>query len=254
MRDYYIARRIMQTHTKELTFDCDSIICILQALREAMVSCEEGVIHYTYAFFRTAPEIGEEERARYCNKILDFYRIEDGHKTKFWHNHHREEFMNYGLKIILTLGLPLAHFEIEFIQDCLKKAPKEDGGKLFDTLLMGTLFHMENDLDNYLNILLGLREKEAIACAFSTMPAYELFNEIIDLPFDLIKYHKEMVVKEPKSAEQIQKVAELFMLMFRIAREGRENELKDYFEMLPTHEAIKKEMLARLITATREGE
>lgn len=253
MRDYYIARRIMQTHAKETAFDCDSIINFIQKLRKAKVSCEEGVIHYTYAFFRTAPEIGEKDRAKYCNQILDFYRIEDGHKTQYWHNHHREDFMNYGLKIIFTLGLPFTDFEIEYIQDCLKKTPEEDGGKIFDTLLLGTKLNMENDLDKYLDILFGLREKEAIASAFETMTAH-IFNESVDLPFDLISYHKEMIVKEPKGAEQIQKVAELFMLMFRVTLEGRENELEDYFEILPTHEAVKGEMLAWLSATTKEGE
>lgn len=253
MRDYYIARRIMQTHVNDTGFDCDSIISLLQKLRKEKVSCEEGVIHYTYVFFRTAPEIKEEDRKRYCSQILGFYRIEDRHETHYWHNRHREEFMNYGLKVIFTSGLPFADFETEYIQDCLRKAPEEDGGKIFDTLLLGTTLNMENDIDKYLDILFGLRDKEAIISAFQTMHAHT-FDESVDLPFDLIEHHKKTFGKDPKRAAQIQKVAELFMIMFRIALQGREHELEDYFEALPTHEAIKEEMFARLIAATSEGE
>ena len=253
MRDYYIARRIMQTHTKEQAFDCDSIISFIQALRKAKVSCEEGVIHYTYAFFRTAPEIGEEDRKKYCNQILDFYRIEDGHETQYWHRHHREDFMNYGLKVIFTLGLPLTNFETEFTQDCLRKAPEEDGGKIFDTLLLGTMLDMENDLDKYLDILFGLRDKEAIISAFQTMHAHT-FDESVDLPLDLIKHHKEVLVKEPRHAEQIQQVAELYMLMFRLNDKERQRQMESYFSKLPNHKAVKEKMLERLIAATSEGE
>lgn len=253
MRDYCIARRIMQIHAKETAFDCDSIISFMQKLRGAKVSCEEGVIHYTYAFFRTAPEISEEDRTRYCNQILDFYRIEDGHKTQYWHNHHREEFMNYGLKIIFTLGLPFTDIEVEYIQDCLKKAPNEDGGKIFDAMLLGTIFNMKNDLDDYLDILFGLQEKSDIINAFETMPAHA-FNESVNLPLGLIKYHKEMEIKNPKGAAQIQKIAELFMIMFRVTSQEQEGKLEEYFETLPSHKAVKREMLTRLIVATKERE
>ncbi len=253
MRDYYIARRIIQAHTKEQAFDCDSIISFIQTLREAKVSCEEGVIHYIYAFFRTAPEIGEEDRKRYCNQILDFYRIEDGHKTQYGHNHHREDFMNYGLKVIFTLGLPLTDFETEFTQDCLRKAPKEDGGKIFDTLLLGTMLDMENDLDKYLDTLFGLRDKKAIISAFQTIHAHT-FDDSIDLPFDLIKHHKEIFLKDPRHAEQIQQVAELFMLMFRLNDDEKQRQMEYYFSTLPNYEAVKKIMLERLIASTSEGE
>lgn len=253
MRDYYIARRIMQTHANDTGFNCDSIIGLLKKLRKAKVSCEEGVIHYTYAFFRTAPEIGEEDRKKYCNQILDFYRIEDGHETQYWHNHHREDFMNYGLKVIFTSGLPLADFETDYIQDCLRKAPIEDGGKIFDTLLLGTMLNMENDLDKYLDILFGLRDRKAIISAFQTMPAHA-FDESVDLPLDLIKHHKELLVRERKHAEQIQQVAELFMLMSRSNGDEKQRQMESYFSKLPNHKAVKEKMLERLIVATSEGE
>lgn len=253
MRDYYIARRIMQTHVNDTIFNFDSIISLLQKLRKEKVSCEEGVIHYTYAFFRTAPEIKEEDRKLYCNQILDFYRIEDGHETHYLHKRHREDFINYGLSVIFTLGLPLADFETDYIRDCLRKAPREDGGKIFDTLLLGTMLNMENDLDKYLDILFGLRDKEAIINAFQTMHAHT-FDESLDLPLDLIKHHKEKVVKEPRRAYQIQQVAELYMLMFRLNDREQQRKMEYYFSMLPNHEAIKGEVLARLIAATGEGE
>lgn len=253
IRDYYIARRIMQTHANDTSFNCDSIISLLQKLRKEKVSCEEGVIHYTYVFFRTAPEIKEEDRKRYCSQILDFYKVEEGHETDYWHKRHREDFMNYGLKMIFTSGLPLADFETDYIRDCLRITPREDGGKIFDTLLMGTMLNMENGLDKYLDILFGLQDKEAIIGAFQTMHAHAI-DESVDLPFDLIKHHKEMLEKGSRHAEQIQQVAELYMLMFRLNDEEQQRKLEYYFSTLPNHKAVKKKMLARLIAATCEGE
>ena len=150
--------------------------------------------------------------------------------------------MNYGLKVIFTLGLPLTDFETEFTQDCLRKAPEEDGGKIFDTLLLGTMLDMENDLDKYLDILFGLRDKEAIISAFQTMHAHT-FDESVDL-----------LVKELRHAEQIQQVAELYMLMFRLNDKERQRQMESYFSKLPNHKAVKEKMLERLIAATSEGE
>lgn len=248
IRDYYIARRIMQASAKQDSFDCDSIIRSVQIIRESKASCEEGVIQYTYDFFRTASEIDDEDRIRYCNQILDFYRIEDRHRTQYWHSHHREEFINYGLKIIFSSGLPLTDNEIEYIQDCLIKAPHEDGGKLFDTMLSGTMVGLENNLDKYLNILLGLHEINAIGKALGVMPVHT-FDGVVNLPFDLIKCHKKMSDKDSGRSSQIQKIAELYMLMFRPAKDERDYVFREYFIDLPGHENVKEEMQHRLITA-----
>ena len=69
---------------------------------------------------------------------------------------------NLGLRIILTSGLELTDFEITYIQDCLRKDPYEDGGMFFDTMLDGTLYGGIYNLDIYLGILFGLKNKDAI--------------------------------------------------------------------------------------------
>ena len=80
------------------------------------------------------------------------------------------------------------------------------------------------------------------------------FDESVDLPLDLIKHHKEVLVKEPRHAEQIQQVAELYMLMFRLNDKERQRQMESYFSKLPNHKAVKEKMLERLIAATSEGE
>ena len=50
--------------------------------------------------------------------------------------------------------------------------PKEDGGKLFDTLFYGTLTGMENDLEEYLDILFGFDNIEDILEVFKQMVCY----------------------------------------------------------------------------------
>ena len=248
IRDYYLARRIMQAHTDENTIDGDAILNQIQVIRDAKASCEEGVIHYTYVFFRTASGLGDDIRKNYCERILDFYRIKEGDRDYFFHRHHREEFMNYGMKIIFTSGLPLIDYEIEYVQDCLRKLPNEDGGKLFDTALTGTQVGLSTDLNLYFDILFGLNDKEVIKRAYSAMVAHAELAEI-DLPFDLIPAHRNIASKHPDRALQIQKAAELFMIMFRVDDAERGFELQDYFDNLSNHEEIQNEMRLRLLQA-----
>lgn len=245
IRDYYLARRIMQVHTDDNSIDGNAILNQIQEIREAKASCEEGVIHYTYVFFRTANGIEPDVRKRYCKKILEMYQIKDDYRGFYYHRHRREEFMNYGMKIIFTSGLPLTDYEIQYVQDCLHKAPNEDGGKLFDTALIGTQVGLSTDLNLYFDILFGLKDKDAIIKTYQAMTARaELAG--IDLPFDLIPAHRNIVNQYPDRALQIQKAAELFMIMFRVDNPEREYELQDYFCELSNHEEVKKEMLLRL--------
>lgn len=248
IRDYYLARRIMQAHTDANTIDGGAILNQIREIRDAKASCEEGVIHYTYVFFRTATGLDNDVRKNYCERILDFYRINEGYRGYYYHRHRREEFMNYGMKIIFTSGLPLTDYEIEYVQDCLRKAPNEDGGKLFDTALTGTQVGLSTDLNLYFDILFGLKDKEVIIRVYRAMVAHaELAG--IDLPFDLIPAHRNIVSKHPDRALQIQKAAELFMIMFRVDDAEREFELQDYFGNLSNHEEIKNEMRLRLLQA-----
>ena len=54
----------------------EAVLEKLKQLRAAGASCEEGVIHYCYMFFRTdevVEKLGQTETM--CNSILDLYRI-----------------------------------------------------------------------------------------------------------------------------------------------------------------------------------
>ena len=93
-------------------------------------------------FFRTdevVDKLGQTETI--CKSILDYIVYQKVEERKsYWHMHHREEFQNLGLRIILTSGIELSDFEISYIQDCLRTDPYEDGGILFDTMLDGTVY------------------------------------------------------------------------------------------------------------------
>ena len=80
------------------------------------------------------------------------------------------------------------------------------------------------------------------------MPAHT-FDGVVDLPFDLIKCHKKMSDKDSGGSSQIQKIAELYMLLFRPAKDERDFDYRDYFIDLPGHENVKEEMHRRLTTA-----
>ena len=250
IRDYYLARRIMQTHT-EAGIDGDAIIRQIHAIRDAKASSEEGIIHYTYVFFRTTSDLDEDSREKYCKQILDFYRIKEGYRSAYYHRHRREQFMNYGLKILFTMGLPLTGYEIEYIQDCLRKAPNEDGGKIFDVALEGTRVGLEMDLDFYFDILFGLKDKDAVFHAYKAMAVNaELAG--VHLPYDLIPLHKYLFDNYPERAEQVQKAAELFMIMFRVNDPEREYELQDYFDEISNHTKVQNDMRSRLLQAIGE--
>lgn len=164
MRDYCLARQILLNNISAYNVDGESVIEKLKQLKATGASCTEGVIHYCYVFFKTdelVSKLGQTEKM--CNSILDLYRIpEGGERKSYWSMRYREEFQNLGLRIILTSGLELTDFEITYIQDCLRKDPYEDGGMFFDTMLDGTLYGGIYNLDIYLGILFGLKNKDAM--------------------------------------------------------------------------------------------
>lgn len=247
MRDYYLARRILLKNIAAGCVDGDAILVKLKEFKEAGVSCAEGIIYYTYVFFRTDSTVVESgETEKLCNAILDIYRIPEGRGTQsYWHAHHREEFQNLGLRIILTSGLPMTDFEISYIQDCLGKDPYEDGGVFFDTMLGGTLHDGIYDLDTYLDILLGMKDKDAILNAFNKIIARNSIDNIF-LPTNLVKYHKNLVDSVPARALQIQKVAVLFLCCFKLKEIDMQDQLIEYFYNLPSHDNVQQEMMARM--------
>ena len=254
LRDYYIARRIMQSNIDEQEIHGDSIISKIKSkiksIREIKAPCEEGIVFYTYIFFKTSSELQTLTKRKYCMMILDFYRVDNDRSRQYQRINHRQDFLNYGLKILFTTGLPLDDFEVEYIQNCLRWCPQEDGGKIFDFMLLGTRIGLPNNLDKYLEILFGLHDKDDICRAFQETISTN-FDDF-DLPADLVKYHRELATKYPDRAIQIQKIAELFFLFFQLQDENLRRELEDYFFSLPDHETVKKEILAQLKSAVLE--
>lgn len=245
MRDYYIARRILLRNISVDNVNGEVVLDKLRQLRATGASCEEGVIHYCYMFFRTdevVEKIGQTETM--CNSILDLYRIPEGRERKsYWHMHHREEFQNLGLRIILSSGIELSDFEISYIQDCLRKDPYEDGGMLFDTMLDGTLYGGIYNLDIYLDILFGLKNKDEIINAFHKINARNNMDNRF-IPEDFIQYYIRLEDLENKL--QIQRVAELFLLCFKLHDANVQEELEDFFYNLETHDKVLNEMIFRM--------
>ena len=245
MRDYYIARRILLRNISADNVNGEVVLEKLRQLRATGASCEEGVIHYCYMFFRTdevVEKLGQTETM--CNSILDLYRIPEGRERKsYWHMHHREEFQNLGLRIILTSGIELSNFEISYIQDCLRKDPYEDGGILFDTMLDGTLYGGIYNLDIYLDILFGLKNKDEILNAFHKINARNNMDNRF-IPEDFIQYYIRLEDSENKL--QIQRVAELFLLCFKLHDADAQEELEDFFYNLATHDKVQNEMIFRM--------
>ena len=60
------------------------------------------------------------------------------------------------------------------------------------------------------------------------------------IPEDFIKYYNELSDSERKL--QIQKIAELFLLCFKLHDKDKQEELEDFFYNLPTHDKVQNDM------------
>lgn len=245
MRDYYIARRILLRNISEDNVNGKAVLDKLKQLRATGASCEEGVIHYCYMFFRTDEVVKKlNQTKKMCNSILDLYRLpECGERKSYWHMHHREEFQNLGLRIILTSGIELSDFEISYIQDCLRKDPYEDGGIFFDTMLDGTLYGGIYNLDIYLEILFGLKNKDAIFNALHKINARNSRDDRF-IPEDFIQYY--IALEDLENKLQIQKIAELYLLCFKLNDVEVQEKLEDFFYNLSTHDKVQSEMIFKM--------
>ncbi len=245
MRDYYIARRILLRNISTDNVNGEAVLGKLKKLRAIGASCEEGVIHYCYMFFRTDEVVKKlDQTEKMCNSILDLYRPpEDGERKSYWHMHHREEFQNLGLRIILTSGIELSDFEISYIKDCLRKNPYEDGGIFFDTMLDGTLYGGIYNLDIYLEILFGLKNKDAILNTFHKIDARNSRDDRF-IPENFIQYY--IALENSENKLQIQKIAELYLLCFELYDVEVQEKLEDFFYNLPTHDKVQSEMIFKM--------
>ena len=251
LRDYYVAKRIMQIHSTETTIDGDGVINKLQSLRNEKATCEEGVMNYSYIFFRTYESIAQDERDYYCKRILDFYRLPDGYRFSYYKRHNRRDMVNYGLKIVLTSGLPLNEYEKNFIVDCLQRCPEEDGHNIFIYACNGTLTGAVFDLNTYIDLLFRMNNLKQLCEALITMVSDGL--DVYNFPFDLVRNHHSIIEKYPERALQIQKVAEMFMLLFKINAEEKDYEFRDYFNSLPGHNEVRERMKHRIINLQKGG-
>lgn len=252
LRDYCIARHIMQSHAKAASVDGEEIIRILHTLRNNQVSCEEGIMHYSYVFFKTDKSFSREACDGYCRKILDFYRLPEGYQYSYFKRRNRSAFANYGLKIILMTGQPLTEFEKEFILDYLCRCPEEDGNQIFVNALYGTLDGMVFDLAIYLELLFTLENVNEIYNVVKTMVSDNLDSEN-DLPYELAYWHKQTIEKCPDKALQIQEVAEVYLLMSKNDITAKKYEMEDYFFLLPGHEEILKKIRIQLKNVKQRG-
>lgn len=245
MRDYYIARQILLTNISTDNVNGEAVLDKLKQLRATGASCEEGVIHYCYMFFRTDVVVKKlNQTEKMCNSILDLYRLpECGERKSYWHMHHREEFQNLGLRTILTSGIELSDFEIFYIQDCLRKDPYEDGGIFFDTMLDGTLYGGIYNLDIYLEILFGLKNKDAIFNAFHMIGARNSRDDCY-IPKDFIQYY--IALEDSENKLQIQKIAELYLLCSELYDVEIQKKLEDFFYNLSTHDKVQSEMIFKM--------
>lgn len=245
LRDYYVARRILLKNISEETVNCQAVLEKLKQLRAIGASCEEGVIHYCYIFFRTDEVVNKlNQTEKMCNAILDLYRLsESTGKKSYSHVRHREEFQNLGLRIILTSGIELSDFEIAYIQDCLRKKPYEDGGIFFDTMLDGTLYGGIYNLNIYLRILFGLKNRDAILKVLREISVRNGRDNRF-FPEDLVKHYVALDNLENKS--QIQQIAELYLLCFRFDDTEAQEKLEGFFYNLPTHDVVQREMIFKM--------
>ena len=249
VRDYYLARRIaLNNISNNNSVDGDSIITILEDLKNREASCVEGIIHYTYVFFRTDSGIKKNGNSQeLCKRILNIHQINGEEQRYYWNRNHRKEFINLGMRIILTSGLPIMKFEEQYICDCLYKDPQEDAGAFFEVMLKGTLFNSTPDLDMYFNIIFNLRNIDKITAVLNEIIA-EYMEDGFKADHFLI-YHKRLIDEGSDKAEQIQKLAELFLICFKLNDRDMQNKLHNYFYNLPTHNKAKEEMIERMSEA-----
>lgn len=92
-------------------------------------------------------------------------------------------------------------------------------------MLDGTLYGGIYNLDIYLGILFGLKNKDAILNTFHTISARNNMDDRF-IPEDFIKYYNELSDSERKL--QIQKIAELFLLCFKLHDKDKQEELEDF--------------------------
>ena len=245
IRDYYLSRRIILNNTVEGKIAIDPIISEVIKLNNDHSVCAEGITNYIYTFLRTDASIAKANNTKpLCNRILNLYRtIENSNKEQHSFRERRDEFSNLGLRIVMTSGIELADFEIEYIQHCLIISSREDVARLFNAFFEGTLYGGVYNINTFLYILFGIRDLKVISSVISDA-FFNPYNSMVS-PIDLIKCHYDNDNTEKK--QQIQMVAELFLLFYKMGDKEKQKKLEDYFYNLENHMEIMQSLKERLV-------
>ena len=248
LRDYYLARRLIQNNSFENTVFGNKIISKIEQLEKSRVSCAEGIAHYSYIFFRC--EIGKSDcTEEYCKKILNLYH-NHVEPVSLAYSHENMELRNLGLRIILTSGLTIESFEVSYIVKCLETRPYEDGNAIYKHMLMGTLTAAEQNLTLYLKILFSLHSIKSIGQALDAIEN-DSKNTVGE---ELALYHKENAVNRPQLAMQLQAMAQLYLMFFKLRNPERQYKLENYFSRLPNYALIREQLKSQIIKIKKKEE
>lgn len=250
LRDYILAREILISNSDANgVVESKAVIRQILKLQTSGSSAFEGTLHYSYVFFRDS----ENSCKELCSSLLDLVRIpDDRNPHSYFGMQHRVVFQNLGLRIILTSGLKLTDFEKDYIRDCLTKDPYEDGGIVFDVMLKGTIYGGVYDLDTYLDILFGIHDTNRMLAAFKTMNVRNSLDRYY-LPKNLKDIHKKLSKKNNFAALQVQQIAELFLIYFKLTDPNEQYLFEQYFCNLPNHKNVCRKMLDRIKESSRRG-
>lgn len=254
MRDYVLAREIVLANTdSEGRINLKSILNNIFYLKERGSSPLEGVIHYTYVLFRTEKNWADLRSSNELRtKLLNLVKFPGDRRKNdlYCGRRHRVEFKNLGLRIILTSGLSIEEVEKDYIRTCLINDPCEDGGIVFDAMLKGTMVGGVYNLDTYLDIIFGIHDKECMIKALMAIKVRKFYYDYY-MPDNIENIHRSLYLNDSASAEQIQRVAELFLLCFNIEDTDEHYSLKNYFDNLPNHQEIHNQMIEKIKVALR---
>ncbi|MEE3461717.1 MAG: hypothetical protein VZR00_07525 [Lachnospiraceae bacterium] len=242
LRDYSLARCLAKKYTVKGLVDEDAVISELQKLEISGAPSAEGVIHYMYVYLRDMMDKTPNDYNNACRRILKLYTITDiNQKAHYYGIRESSAIQNQGVKIILTSGFNINSVEVDFLRDCLIKNAWEDGGAIFAACLRGSIYHSNVTLNQYIDIVTGIRDGNAISRVLRAAMTFDM-----DMPIGLIKIHKYHA-DDSVAALQIQKIAELFLLAFTFKDEEIQNQLEGYFYRLPNHKNIQIDLKNQLI-------
>ena len=248
LRDYVLAREVLLSNSDDGgNINIEAVMKQIQHLKEIGSSSLEGIIHYTYVFFCCGQESEE-----LCSQLLNLIgSTEQKSSYSYYERRSRNEFQDLGLRIILTTGMELKEFEKNYIRVCMIKNPSGDGGIVFDMMLKGTINGSIYNLDTYLEILFGIHNVDSFSAVSKTISVRNYIDEY--LPERIEDIHREIYKSNSYAAMQVQRVVELFLILFKLQDSDEQFLLEDYFYNLPEHIMIHDEMLYRINTCLRRG-